>query len=87
MKQATFPVFLMKKARILGPLTRFDLAILGVGYFALSTLPISGILQLILLAGGLLFFKYIQKKLPPGFFRFLASSRQIKWAYHLGRKS
>ena len=87
MKRATFPVFLIKKARIIGPLTRFDLIGLGLGYFALSAVDISGVAQLIVLAGGLMLLKYIQKKLPPGFFRFIASSRQLKWSYRLGGKS
>ena len=87
MSRATFPTLLHKTPKILGPLTRFDLTGVGLSYFTLSALKISGIVQLLLMAVGLFVFKYINSKLPCGFFRLITSPRQLKWSYKLERKS
>ena len=84
MKKATFPTLLHKKAKIMAGLTRVDLIILGISYFLMSAIHISGIFQVISMALLLFILKYMQKIINPGFFRFLWPKRQISWAYKIG---
>ena len=84
MRRATFPTMLTHKARIIGGFTRRDLVTLGVSYFVLSLMHISGISQLFFMAGGMFLLKYLQKKLPLGFFRNLHGPRRLMWSYRLG---
>ena len=86
MTRGTFPTLLAHPPRILLGMTRLDLAVLGASYFLLSFFKVSGITQLVTMAGGLFLLKYAQRKLPRGFFRFITSPRQLKWSYFLEKK-
>ena len=86
MSKATFPTQLTSKARILIGLTRLELLFLAITYFVLALFQISGILQLLILAGGLLIFKYMERKLPHGFLRFIHAKRKLNWSYKLEQK-
>ncbi len=84
MSNSSYPSLLNSKATILANFTRFDLAIIGASYLALSWFKVSGLISLGVNALIYLTLKLIQRKLPKGYFKGIRSSSVYEWSYKLG---
>lgn len=72
-----YPNLLNNKAKMLGNLTRYDLAIVGMTYLILSWMKVSGPYSLAINAIVLLLTKVIRTKFQRGFFLFLSGEKVI----------
>ena len=84
---SNFPTLLTRQATLIGSLTRYDLALLGVSYLTLSWLQVSGAYSIGINLILLITFKFIQRRLQVGFFRFLLTKRCLEWRYSMGNKN
>ena len=80
---SSFPTMLKNKATFLGSLTRFDLIILGCVFMILSIIEVSSLVALLINVTVLILIKFLQKKLPKGFFRLVKDDTHLPWAYKL----
>ena len=83
MSKGVFPTMLNKRATMLSSFTRSDLVIVGVAYFILSILKVSGIPSLLIIAVTVFILKFVQRNFQLGFFRHLKSEKKLSWGYKL----
>ena len=84
MSKNQYPTLLNEKVTMLGNLTRIDLLIVGMCYLILSSMKVSGLYSLAIIAILLFLLKFLKKRLSKGFIGHIGDDQKLSWSFKLG---